>query len=51
MTLTKITLLACFLLFTTSVIAQDGTIYPLENPDEPDAILLGTGGCRGANLT
>jgi len=24
--------------------AQDGTIYPLESPDEPNAILLGTGG-------
>jgi acetyl esterase/lipase len=24
--------------------AQDGTIYPLENPDEPNAIPLGTGG-------
>jgi len=24
--------------------AQDGTIHPLENPTEPNAILLGTGG-------
>ena len=27
-----------------SLLAQDGTIYPLEAPDEPNAILLGTGG-------
>ncbi len=26
------------------VVAQDGTIYPLEAPDEPNAIPLGTGG-------
>ena len=31
--------------FSTSVtIAQDGTIYPLEAPDEPEAIPLNTGG-------
>ncbi len=28
------------------VIAQDGTIYPLEAPAEPKAILLGTGGVK-----
>jgi acetyl esterase/lipase len=34
-----------FLLFITTLIgAQDGTIYPLEAPAEPNAILLGTGG-------
>jgi acetyl esterase/lipase len=27
--------------------AQDGTIYPLEAPQEPNAILLGTGGVEG----
>ncbi len=27
--------------------AQDGTIYPLEAPDEPGAIVLGTGGVEG----
>ncbi|WP_345694278.1 alpha/beta hydrolase [Fodinibius salicampi] len=32
------------LVFSTSAIAQDGTIYPLEAPDEPNAIPLGTGG-------
>ncbi|WP_290478085.1 alpha/beta hydrolase [Leeuwenhoekiella sp. UBA1003] len=26
------------------MLAQDGTIYPLDAPDEPNAILLGTGG-------
>ena len=40
-------LVACLnilLLSTTFVMAQDGTIYPLEAPEEPNAILLGTGG-------
>jgi len=32
------------LVFSASAIAQDGTIYPLEAPEEPNAILLGTGG-------
>lgn len=32
------------LTLTVSAIAQDGTIYPLEAPDEPNAIALGTGG-------
>lgn len=31
-------------LFSTPLLAQDGTIYPLETPEEPNAILLGTGG-------
>lgn len=35
-----VSLLAC----ATSVFAQDGTIYPLEAPAEPGAIVLGTGG-------
>ncbi|MDT0688768.1 alpha/beta hydrolase [Salegentibacter sp. F188] len=30
--------------FTATSWAQDGTIYPLEAPDEPNAIPLGTGG-------
>ncbi|MCX2836624.1 alpha/beta hydrolase [Salinimicrobium sp. MT39] len=30
--------------FTASGWAQDGTIYPMENPKEPNAIPLGTGG-------
>lgn len=29
---------------STSAVAQDGTIYPLDPPDEPNAIPLGTGG-------
>ena len=40
-------LLACAvsaLIFAGSAIAQDGTIYPLEAPAEPNAIPLGTGG-------
>lgn len=32
------------LLLPTSAAAQDGTIYPLAAPDEPNAIPLGTGG-------
>ena len=32
------------LLLAATAMAQDGTIYPLETPDEPNAILLGTGG-------
>lgn len=32
------------LFYAGTSIAQDGTIYPLEAPDEPNAILLGTGG-------
>ncbi|MDG5767099.1 alpha/beta hydrolase [Balneolales bacterium ANBcel1] len=34
-------------LFPASTEAQDGTIYPLETPDEPNAIPLGTGGVEG----
>jgi len=37
-------LLAFTLIFTVTSVAQDGTIYALETPDEPNAILLGTGG-------
>ena len=35
---------ASLFLFAISAVAQDGTIYPLETPDEPNAITLGTGG-------
>lgn len=45
----KIASLVFLLVFTASVKAQDGTIYPLENPVEPNAILLGTGGVAGQN--
>lgn len=38
-------LIAVLLIFSaTALKAQDGTIYPLEAPDEPNAIPLGTGG-------
>lgn len=36
--------LLLFLTFSTRLFAQDGTIYPLDAPAEPNAILLGTGG-------
>lgn len=39
-------LLASLLTITVSAIAQDGTIYPLANPTEPNAIPLGTGGVK-----
>lgn len=37
-------LLAALYIFSSSAMAQDGTIYPLQAPAEPNAILLGTGG-------
>ena len=45
--ITKAAILFCLLAVSTFVIAQDGTIYPLEAPPEPNAILLGTGGVEG----
>lgn len=42
--LAKSILFTTFVLSTTAAIAQDGTIYPLETPAEPNAIPLGTGG-------
>lgn len=44
MNIKKIVLFSGLLVFAASAIAQDGTIYPLENPSEPKAILLNTGG-------
>ena len=38
-----VVLLQCFIL---SSFAQDGTIYPLEAPEEPNAIVLGTGSVK-----
>ncbi|WP_421891115.1 alpha/beta hydrolase [Marinoscillum sp.] len=32
------------MIIAQSAMAQDGAIYPLETPEEPNAILLGTGG-------
>ncbi len=42
--LPKTAVLFFSLLFAASITAQDGTVYPLEAPAEPNAILLGTGG-------
>jgi len=47
MKMTKPLSLVFLLLFATSAMAQDGTIYPLDPPDEPNAIPLGTGGVEG----
>lgn len=44
MNLTPMAALASVLLLAAPATAQDGTIYPLDAPDEPNAILLGTGG-------
>jgi len=51
MKLTRISILSNIFLFvasifiyTSSAMAQDGTIYPLDAPDEPNAIPLNTGG-------
>jgi acetyl esterase/lipase len=40
----KMSILGFVLFHAEYVLAQDGTIYPLNRPDEPNAILLGTGG-------
>jgi hypothetical protein len=40
---TKNILAACLLVITSFAFAQDGTIYPLDAPPEPNAIPLGTG--------
>lgn len=45
--LAKMATLASLLLFAASAMAQDGTIYPLDAPAEPNAIPLGTGGVEG----
>lgn len=42
--LSKKIILISLVLLSGSTLAQDGTIYPLETPAEPRAILLGTGG-------
>lgn len=44
--MTKATALAAALAFAASASAQDGTIYPLDAPAEPNAIVLGTGGVK-----
>jgi acetyl esterase/lipase len=45
--LIKTVIFVCLLLVSVLALAQDGTIYPLEAPAEPNAILLGTGGVEG----
>ncbi len=45
--ITKAAHLVCLLVLSSFAMAQDGTIYPLEAPAEPNAILLGTGGVEG----
>lgn len=42
----KTVALGCLLFVSSFALAQDGTIYPLEAPPEPNAILLGTGGVK-----
>jgi len=44
--LAKIAYLFSAILFADSIFAQDGTIYPLETPTEPNAIKLATGGVK-----
>ncbi|MBN3521083.1 alpha/beta hydrolase fold domain-containing protein [Algoriphagus lutimaris] len=44
MKFSKIATFVGLLCFAASAFAQDGTIYPLETPSEPNAILLNTGG-------
>jgi acetyl esterase/lipase len=44
--LLKSAALACLVTFAASAFAQDGTIYPLDAPAEPNAILLHTGGVK-----
>jgi acetyl esterase/lipase len=42
--LARIAMLAYYLLVSVQItVAQDGTIYPLDTPAEPNAIMLGTG--------
>src|SRR5687768_14094907 len=44
---TKTAIFISLLLVATFAMAQDGTIYPLEAPAEPNAIALKTGGVEG----
>lgn len=47
MNLAKTCILAALLVIVAPAMAQDGTIYPLKAPAEPNAIPLGTGGVDG----
>jgi acetyl esterase/lipase len=42
--LSQAAFICCTVFFSLAAAAQDGTIYPLETPAEPNAIKLGTGG-------
>ncbi len=44
--ITKTAVVACLVVVYSFAMAQDGTIYPLDAPAEPNAILLGTGGVK-----
>lgn len=44
--LTKTAILISLITVATFAVAQDGTIYPLKAPAEPNAIPLGTGGVK-----
>ncbi len=44
--LRRTTILICLLFSAQFALAQDGTIYPLEAPPEPNAIALNTGGVK-----
>jgi acetyl esterase/lipase len=44
--LTKVSALVSVLAIAATAAAQDGTIYPLDPPAEPGAIVLGTGGVK-----
>ncbi len=46
----KTVIFASLLLSAASATAQDGTIYPLDAPAEPNAIPLGTGGVDGQTV-
>ncbi len=43
----RVSCLVALFALASSAFAQDGTIYPLEAPAEPNAIVLGTGGVEG----
>jgi acetyl esterase/lipase len=47
----KVTNFIILLLFAEVIIGQDGTIYPLDTPAEPNAISLQTGGVAGQSTT
>src|SRR5690606_22784756 len=44
MKLTKTLFFASLFFVASFAVAQDGTIYPMDNPDKPNAIPLNTGG-------